>query len=137
MDKDLYKNSYGNRLNENLVFNQKTTASPNLFKPYFSQYENWRNQGLKMAERVINNQKKSVILTMLDLTRYYYNVEITEHVFKEMTNNFYDNNDGIINRLNHCTYNIIKKYSELCGCNNEYMLPIGFLPSSIISNYYL
>ena len=137
MDKDLYKNSYGNRLNENLVFNQKTTASPNLFKPYFSQYENWRNQGLKMAERVINNQKKSVILTMLDLTRYYYNIEITEHVFKEMTNNFYDNNDGIINRLNHCTYNIIKKYSELCGCNNEYMLPIGFLPSSIISNYYL
>lgn len=76
--KDLYKNSYGNRLNENLVFNQKITASPNLFKPYFSQYENWRNQGLKMAERVINNQKKSVILTMLDLTRYYYNVEITE-----------------------------------------------------------
>lgn len=138
MDNDLYRNCYGNRLNDNLVFdNQKTTASPSLFKPYFSQYENWRNQGLKKAEGIVNNQKKSVIITILDLTRYYYNIEITEQVFGNMTNMFFDNKDDVLNRLNYCIYDVIKTYSELCGCKNKYMLPIGFLPSSIISNYYL
>lgn len=138
MDNDLYQNCYGNRLNDNLVFdNQKTTASPSLFKPYFNQYENWRNQGLKWAESVVNNQKKSVIITMLDLTRYYYNIEITEQVFRNMTDMFYDNKNEVLNRLNYCVYDVIRTYSKLCGCKNEYMLPIGFLPSSIISNYYL
>lgn len=138
MDNDLYQNCYGNRLNDNLVFdNQNTTASPSLFKPYFSQYENWRNQGLKRAESVVNNQQKSVIITMLDLTRYYYNIVITEQVFGKMTSMFYDNKDDVLNRLNYCVYDVIRTYSELCGCENEYMLPIGFLPSSIMSNYYL
>lgn len=137
MDNDLYQNCYGNRLNDNLVFdNQKTTASPSLFKPYFNQYENWRNKGLKWAESVVNNQKKSVIITMLDLTRYYYNIEITEQVFRNMTDMFYDNKNEVLNRLNYCVYDVIRTYSKLCGCKNEYMLPIGFLPSSIISNYY-
>ncbi len=136
MDKALYKNCYGNRLNDNLVFqNQNTTASPNLFKPYFNQYENWRNQGLKEAENVVNNKKKSVIITMLDLTRYYYNIEMDEQIFKNITNAFFDNKDAVLERLNDCVYDIIKTYSRKCGY--KYMLPIGFLPSSIISNYYL
>jgi hypothetical protein len=138
LDNNLYQNCYGNRLNDKLVFdNQKTTASPSLFKPYFSQYENWRNQGLKRAESVVNDQKKSVIITMLDLTRYYYNIEITEQVFRDMTSMLYNDKNDVLNRLNYCIYDIIRTYSELCGCQNEYMLPIGFLPSSIISNYYL
>lgn len=138
MDNNLYKNCYGNRLNNNLIFdNHNTTASPNLFKPYFNQYESWRNQGLKKAESIINDKNKSVIITMLDLTRYYYNITITEQSFKEMTSSFYDNDNELINRLNCCVYEVIKKYSELCGCEYEYMLPIGFHPSSIIANYYL
>ena len=74
---------------------------------------------------------------MLDLTRYYYNIEITEQVFRNMTDMFYDNKNEVLNRLNYCVYDVIRTYSKLCGCKNEYMLPIGFLPSSIISNYYL
>lgn len=138
MDDDLYQNCYGNRLNDNLVFdNQNTTASPSLFKAYFTQYENWRNQGLKRAESVVNNQQKSVIITMLDLTRYYYNIKITEELYRDMTLKFYDNKNDVLNRLNYCIYDVIRTYSELCGSKNEYMLPIGFLASSIISNYYL
>ena len=138
MDNDLYSNCYGNRLSNNLIFkNEKTTASPNLFKPYFKQYENWRNEGLKKAENTIKTQNKSVIITMLDLTRYYYNVEITDENYRLMTLKFYDNQDAVLNRIVQCIYNIIKKYACICGCQNGYMLPIGFLPSNIISNYYL
>lgn len=138
MDDDLYQNCYGNRLNDNLVFaNQNTTASPSLFKPYFSQYENWRNQGLRMAESVVNNQQKSVIITMLDLTRYYYNIQITEEFYRAMTLMFYDDQNDVLNRLNYCILDMIRTYSERCGSKNKYMLPIGFLPSNIISNYYL
>jgi len=138
MDNNLCKNCYGNRLSDNLVFaHHKTTASPNLFKPYFSQYENWRNHGLKQADNVINHRKKSVIITMLDLTRFYYNVEITEAVYKNMTSPFYNEKKETLNRLNCCIYDVLKRYTELCGGTGTCMLPIGFLPSSILSNYYL
>lgn len=82
-----------------------------MFKPYFNQYESWRNQGLKKADDVVNNNdedNKSVILTMLDLSRYYYNIEITEKIFEKMTNTFYDNKDDSLNRLNYCVYDIMK-----------------------------
>ena len=74
---------------------------------------------------------------MLDLKRYYYNVEISKQSFLDMTSKFYDNENNVIERINSCVYNIIKIYSELCGCESTSMLPIGFLPSLIISNYYL
>ena len=100
-DEKLYENCYGNRLNENLMFDgQKTTASPNLFKPYFNQYESWRNNGLNLAREKAGT--KSLIITMLDLTRYYYNVEITEKIYDKMTVDFCKDIDDldIIKRLN-------------------------------------
>lgn len=138
MDDNLYINCYGNRLNKNLLYGKcKTTASPNLFKPYFSQYENWRNQGLKVAEDAINVRNNSVVITMLDLTRYYYNVAITEEKYNIMTAAYFKLDDQVLNRINKCIYNIIKTFSDRCNCKRGSMLPIGFLPSNILSNYYL
>ena len=55
---------------------------------------------IEKADDVVNNNSnndednnKSVILTMLDLSRYYYNIEITEKIFEKMTNTFYDNKE--------------------------------------------
>ena len=139
MDQNLSEFCYGNRLNTKLVFDKtRATASPNLFKPYFTQYESWRNQGLNIAENLVSMQNKSVIITMLDLTRYYYNIELTQEKFKDMTNQYCGNNNDIVNRINMLIYEIIETYSKLCGFSNDCtILPIGFLPSSVIANYYL
>ena len=142
MDQDLGNASntccYGNRLNDNLIFNDKgTTASPSLFKPYFEQYESWRNKGLNLARE--KSGEKSLIITMLDLTRYYYNIEITEKSYKDMTAKYcQDMKEKDINdRLNKFVYNVCVTYSNKCGYISSNMLPIGFHPSNIIANYYL
>lgn len=138
IDEKLYENCYGNRLNENLMFDgQKTTASPNLFKPYFNQYESWRNNGLNLAREKAGT--KSLIITMLDLTRYYYNVEITEKIYDKMTADFCKDIDDldIIKRLNRFVYKVFETYSKKCGYKNANILPIGFLPANIIANQYL
>ena len=138
IDEKLYENCYGNRLNENLMFDgQKTTASPNLFKPYFNQYESWRNNGLDLAREKAGT--KSLIITMLDLTRYYYNVEITEKIYDKMTVDFCKDIDDldIIKRLNRFVYKVFETYSKKCGYKNANILPIGFLPANIIANQYL
>ena len=59
MDQNLSEFCYGNRLNTKLVFDKtRATASPNLFKPYFTQYESWRNQGFNIAENLVSMLNK-------------------------------------------------------------------------------
>lgn len=138
LDSALIESCYGNRLSDNLVFeNEKTTASPNLFKPYFQQYESWRNLGLKKAEECVNNRNKSVIITMLDLTRYYYNVHLTETDFVNMTAIYISDDNRCAQKINMLMYKIFREYSIRLGKEEGCMLPIGFLPANIIANYYL
>lgn len=138
LDDALMSSCYGNRLSDNLVFeNEKTTASPNLFKPYFQQYESWRNLGLKKAEECVNSRNKSVIITMLDLTRYYYNVHLTECDFESMTAQYISTDNRCAKKINLLMYKILREYSIRLGKNEEYLLPIGFLPANILANYYL
>ncbi len=138
LDDALMRSCYGNRLSDNLVFeNEKTTASPNLFKPYFQQYESWRNLGLKKAEECVNSRNKSVIITMLDLTRYYYNVHLTECDFESMTAQYISTDNRCAKKINLLMYKILREYSIRLGKNEGCLLPIGFLPANILANYYL
>lgn len=136
IDKDLYDNCLGNRLRDNLVFSNKLVSeSPNLFKPYYSQYESWRSQGLKIAKKEVNQENQSVIITMLDLTRYYYNINYTKLIFQKITKS--DTETIETNKINSLVYKILQKYSILLGFKNKIILPIGFLPSNILANAYL
>lgn len=134
IDKCLPETCYGNRLREKLVFSEdEMTSSPNLFKPYFEQYETWRNKGLEKAKECFENEQ-SVIITMLDLTRYYYNVDFSMCLFNELTHA--EKLDVVNKRINNTVFRIIEKYSEICGLGHIF-LPIGFHPSSILANIYL
>lgn len=134
IDRNLMDTCYGNRLNENLVLdNGKVTASPNLFKPYFEQYETWRNTGLDRAKESVENGK-NVIITMLDLTRYYYNVDLSKNRFDELTHA--KTMDPVMERVNETVFRIFVKYSKTCGFNHT-CLPIGFHPSNVLANGYL
>ena len=129
---------YGNRLQDTIFLpDGELTESPNLFKPYFDQYERWRNCGIDEAKNAIDSGK-NVIITMLDLTRYYYNVDLSLDRYNLLTNNeFLDNVvKDVAKRINRTVYKIVKKYSEICKLGHVF-LPIGFHPSSILANAYL
>ena len=140
IDKNLYMHSYGNRVKENLYneFSGDITYSPYLFKPYFRQYENWRDNAMDKAQNLINSGQDAIIITM-DFSRFYYSVDISktfiESIYDEVKE---DNDDGQYSVLNDFIYSVIERYSKCFPNNPEVngrkILPIGFLPSNIIAN---
>lgn len=136
IDKNLYENCFGHRLYDSLVFPEsKVSESPNLFKPYFVQYESWRNQSLECAKNVIDQENNSVVITMLDISRYYYSIDFSESLYGSITNVDYE--DDETNRINGFIYKVLVQYSRILGNENKVILPIGFLPSNILANAYL
>ena len=136
IDSQLIEECYGNRLTDNLISEYGSiTQSPNLFKPYYQQYESWRDRALSKAEEYITNKSESVMITMLDLSRYFYNIDLSNNKYFKMTTPFTHNNEDLV-KLNNLLYKIFEKYSSFFNCSHV-MLPIGYLPSKIISNFYL
>jgi hypothetical protein len=133
-----YEHSYGNRLDKKLFNEAFEKFSPYLFKPYYLQYESWRDIGLRYAENFLDNNKDVIILTM-DFKQFFYSVDFDESIFKE----FYSNHNGkcrSIERINTFVFEVIKTYSAIFDkeiYRNRIFLPIGFLPSNILSNWYL
>lgn len=187
LDDKLYKNCYGNRLNKYLLEKLKNKNSdyylkddcydfsPFLFKPYFKNYESWRDDGLDSVNNLLEN-KKNVIMFSMDLKEFYYrslvnfdNLRIDIKDTRNYINKKHDftmeseehgHNIKIDNKLTEfiekvfCCYssNFTRNYSlkELTDKNdknkntekeidvkNHPMIPLGFLPSLIISNWYL
>ena len=141
IDSKLYDNSYGNRLKQKLCDEESglTSFSPYLFKPYYEQYESWRDIGLKHAQEILKKNKNVLVLTM-DFKKFFYSV----HFSKEMFNKFYkdyvdEKSDSIyVKRINDFVFNVLKIYSSYFNeFENRTFLPIGFLPSNILSNWFL
>ena len=149
-ENNMYKHSYGNRLRKTLVDkNDEVTFFPNLFQPYFSQYENWRDKGLTVAKDCVRDGSDVVIITM-DLKRYFYSVDFHKEEFESFLV-FTDLKDEICEKINRFVYNVIctysKKFFEVMYANDKKyfgevqegtnILPIGFLPSNILGNVRL
>ncbi|MFL0198111.1 reverse transcriptase domain-containing protein [Clostridium sp. WILCCON 0269] len=148
IDEDIYEYSYGNRLNKKLMSEetQMIKFTNNLFKPYFTQYESWRDYGLEKAQEHLKNSKDVVILTM-DFKKFFYSVHFQEKNFEEYFKLYCERSgeseeseqSNIIKRLNKFVYKVLVKYSSLFKMKyaQRVFLPIGFLPSNILSNDYL
>ena len=147
IDKQVYMNSYGNRIRKQLYneLSNQPTYSPYLFEPYFMQYESWRDKALDNAKKVLNNGQDVVVLTM-DFKRFYYSVDMDKEAFllliddaKKCDNSEWnDEEKTLYNRLTHFVYLVIQSYSKLFKeFDNRNILPIGFLPSNVIANWCL
>ncbi|MDE6605746.1 MAG: hypothetical protein K2K85_07005 [Clostridia bacterium] len=133
--------------------------SPKLFEPYFTQYESWREHALSEAERCLKDKQDAIIITM-DLTRYFYSVDMIEADFaqiydeyKNYAKNESDTIEGVdkvsierlLERINNLVYRICARYSDILRQSGDAdfadgkntMLPIGFMPSMILSNWKL
>lgn len=143
-DREGYENSYGNRLKKE--WNDLKTYSPYLFQPYFSQYESWRDNGLVQAKKLLSNQKNVIILS-LDLSRFYYSVDIDKDTLTNeieiILNNKETEDKKVCEILTNFIYDVIDKYSQSVAKYSENIverrkiLPIGFAPSGILSNLCL
>jgi hypothetical protein len=140
LDKECYKYSFGNRLRQSFIWDEdsgEVKYSPALFEPYFGQYSHWRNDALSSTEEALKNGHDALILT-LDLKQFYYSVGITKELFDELLQK-----DEKINNENihSAIFSIIQKYTQVLSnmsveCNGN-VLPIGFLPSAVLSNWCL
>lgn len=151
LDSQMYEHSYGNRLRKNLFNDNGTpTYSPYLFEPYFQQYESWRDTALSDAKKALNKDQDVVVL-MLDFSRFYYSVNIDENELSRIINSLLENSESSINEsfkeivmpLTNFVFRVIKTYSDkirtVCPdlIQNRNILPIGFYPSNVLSNYAL
>ena len=150
IDKKIFDNSYGNRLKEVKSLGDVQAFSPYLFKPYFEQYESWRDNALKCAENLLNSHQDTLLIT-LDFKSFYYSINVDhEHfaslnpqsIWKELIDKesislpcilmIHEFVESVMyhysNELRKIDYDIVE---ERC------VLPIGFLPSNIIANYAL
>lgn len=149
LESDLHEKCYGNRLilnkkkaNSN---EQKVTDDSGLFKPYYKQYQKWRDEGITVAKNYLEN-KQDVLFINIDIKDYYYSIRlnftdldsrlekkqlddysILSEVFREV-HIIYTNQIKKIKYPN----DLVKNVSD-----NESILPIGLASSYILANWYL
>lgn len=166
IDEELDNHCYGNRINENFLkkLNEEEyyDFSTFLFNPYYKNYQSWRDNGLNSVNKLLDDNQ-NVIMLSLDFKDYFYRSLIDFDVLlddisrlkDESCKEFTDFDDDIDKKLNFFIENVFKSYSSkfirsmpFDSNNNKfiiteeyyknlYMIPLGFLPSLIISNWNL
>jgi len=71
IDKNLPNSCYGNRL----LLNEESTgiiSGRGLLKPYYRQYQLWRDKGIEEAKQELENEHNATFVN-LDISSYYYN----------------------------------------------------------------
>jgi len=126
---------------------QKIVDGLRLYKPYFIQYQNWRDKALKTANNLLD-EKKNVSILGLDIKDYFYSIRLDlEKWRKELFRK--DNelrHDWKLNRsfdmlklINKAFTNKIQeiKILEPKISENESVLPIGLLSSGLLGNLFM
>lgn len=139
-DAELLKECKGNRL---LLNKEKSGVinTSSLFKPYFTQYQKWRDESIIVAQNLLDDEKNALFIN-LDIKDYFHScrIDLDKYFNIESTT---PNSINFVLRKIHTIYSdlIAKKYkfpndfsNEL---NNRSLLPIGLLSSYIIANNYL
>lgn len=145
LDTKLSDNVYGNRVRHtkgyDLTVNDPT---PYLFKPYFSQYENWRDKAINIAERTIKHDKENAYLLSLDLSSFFYQVQYTKEEWDSILVEVFPNEepDKVDIRLHSFCFDVFSAYAKKLGWKSNdndvsSMLPIGFAPSLVAANWCL
>ncbi len=155
VDLDLELNDYclGNRLLLNKD-KKKLVQGSGLFKPYFKQYQKWRDDSVKVAKELLDKDK-DVLFLNLDIKDYFHSVRVpVEKIFEGRKHKSselqasYSLKEVLLKIHLKYTELVSKKYEVPCafykdleGADEnqlkEVILPIGFLSSYILANDYL
>jgi len=139
IDRDLSEYCYGNRLlhprESDLNFNGR------LYKIYHFQYAKWWKKGLAKAKSILREDNNDVVMINFDLKSYYHKICLDFDKLRGKID--FDNLDYSDRILHHIVESVITKYNERIlslGLNknvNKFSLPIGYIVSPVLANYYL
>jgi hypothetical protein len=145
LDAKLDSSCMGNRLLLNRSNNSVIKGS-GLFKPYFTQYQKWRDNAVEEAQRKLHSGS-TVAFINLDLKDYFYSARIDfEIIEKEIWGEEgYRNNSNIHDIFKELHKRYTDKLKETKYPNAELenqigdkcILPIGIASSYILGNFYL
>lgn len=150
LDANLKDECLGNRL---LLNKDKTEVvqGSGLFKPYFNQYQKWRDEAVEVAEDILKN-RKNVAFINLDIKDYFSSVRIKRtdlfegrkhkilhdyYNLKEIFLTIHDKYSALLASKFQSPSNF---YNELIGQNEQLekvVLPIGLVSSYVLANHYL
>lgn len=148
LDEKLSDDVYGNRVRRAKDSKSRVDDStPYLFKPYFGQYRKWRDKAIEVAERAANDDSQNVYMLSLDFKSFFYRVRFTKEEWNRVLLNSEQKclKSEIDKRLHEFCFSVFKRYAEVLFVetkNDDYreassILPIGFAPSLIASNWCL
>lgn len=129
-------------LAEEIFANRISKTQNTFFELYFTAYNNYRNSAFKEMDYLIDETQEGVAI-QLDIEKCFYHVDI--NALEKEINFFIDNSEEEFNNTNYKVLNkkifeCIKKYNEISIDNSSEIkcnLPIGFLPSNVLINFYL
>jgi hypothetical protein len=137
LHKDYFKDNYAYFLELDSE-KGKVVDGLRLFKPYFDQYQRWRDRGIDLAKRILDEDTDVVIIS-LDIKEYYYNIIFDPVLIENLERVIRDrlNSDALL--LTPMVFQINEYYAEIYPNKDKSksVLPIGLLSSGILANWYL
>lgn len=145
LDAKLSSSCVGNRLLLNRSNNGIIKGS-GLFKPYFTQYQKWRDNAVEEAQLKLHNGSKVAFIN-LDLKDYFYSAQIDFKIIEEEIwgKEGYKNDSNIHDIFKELHRRYTDKLKETKYPNaelenqigNKCILPIGITSSYVLGNFYL
>ena len=141
LEKDLVAAPYGYKLylskdNNSIVDGLK------LFKPYFREYQSWRDKAIRKSKDLVKGGTNVAIIG-LDVKDYYDSVRLNfntlENSLKELHDDFFLNLPltSLLQKIHKEYYVKRKKYNRYIDLEDDLGLPIGLLSSGVLGNWCL
>jgi hypothetical protein len=141
LDKELGDECLGNRL----ILNKEKSdiiEGTGLFKPYFSQYQKWRDNAVEAAQLKISKDENIAFIN-LDIKDYFHSVRIDfKQIEEKLSINKNDNLHKIFKRIHvEYTEKLVSRnipHQNIANeISNKVILPIGLSSSYVLGNWYL
>lgn len=133
LDKELGPYCYGNRLERNSDDDFEEN-SIKLFKKYYINYSQWRDEGIQTAKD-LHKIGLDVSILNLDIKNYYNSIDFDLNKFEEKIPEQYRWLNQLLIEI-HSSYSRILTTNKIISSNKK-ILPIGLHSSMVLSNYYL
>ncbi len=106
-----------------------------LFTPYYNEYQKWRDRAITSAKNILK-EKQNIGIISLDIKNFYHSVRLDFTLIEKEL--YKKQKETTLSKLLSKIYQFYTNlFNEKEVSSNNSILPIGFLSSSILANWYL
>ena len=115
--------------------NNNIVSGLRLFTPYYNEYQKWRDRAITSAKNILK-EKQNIGIISLDIKNFYHSVRLDFNLVEKELIKIWK--ETILTKLLSKIYQFYTNlFDKEETCSNNTILPIGFLSSSILANWYL